>query len=236
MLLISSLLVASCLGYNSSPLRMSMSNDSASRRSFISKTAGAAAAFGLTTSLSPQQANAIGPVRVDLINPTYKAAKCPPSRPIPGEKAMKGLRGLCVTVQADIKSPSPKTLEKVGVYGYVVNADTGDSVLANNPDLGSDAGQFAIIEQVTPKDTKVEFEFVAAIPMETDITKFDNGIGNVEFKSLRLVSFPGGQQYGDISPCEMDEFSMECEDWEEENGKYKKADYMVKSNPRTKGY
>jgi len=29
--------------------------------------------------------------------------------------------------------------------------------------------------------------------------------------------------------------SDECEVWENENGTYVKADYMVKSNPRTKG-
>lgn len=39
-------------------------------------------------------------------------------------------------------------------------------MLANNPDLSTDAGQFAMIESVTMKDTKVEFEFVAAIPKE----------------------------------------------------------------------
>ena len=57
-------------------------------------------------------------------------------------------------------------LEKVGVYGFITDGESGDSVLANNPDLSTDAGQFAMIESVTMKDTKVEFEFVAAIPKE----------------------------------------------------------------------
>lgn len=148
---------------------------------------------------------------------------------------MKGMRGLCVTVEASLDGASPKDLEKVGVYGFVTDGITGDSVLANNPDGGTDAGQFAMIESVTPKTKTVEFEFVAAVPMEKDISKFENGIGNLNFSSLRVVSFPGGQQYGAISPCEMDEFSMECEDWEKDNGEYVKADYMVKSNKRTKG-
>lgn len=43
------------------------------------------------------------------------------------------------------------------------------------------------------------------------------------------------QQYGAINPCEMNEFSDECEVWEKENGPYVKGDFMVKSNPRTKG-
>ena len=57
----------------------------------------------------------------------------------------------------------------------------------------------------------------------------------LKFASLKLVSFPGGQQYGAVSPCEMNEFSSECEDWEAENGPYEKADFMIKSNERTKG-
>lgn len=201
------------------------------RRNFLATTA---AAFG-ATAVRPQPAEAIGPVKVTLVNPVYSAQACPPSKPIPGEKAMKGLRGLCVTVKADLESQSPKDLEKVGVYGFVTDGDTGDSVLANNPDLSTDAGQFAMIESVTTKDQKVEFEFIAAIPKERDISAFDNGIGPLTFSSLRIISFPGGQQYGAVNPCEMNEFSDECEAWEAENGPYEKGDFMVKSNPRTKG-
>lgn len=68
-----------------------------------------------------------------------------------------------------------------------------------------------------------------------DISQFEDGIGPLEFKSLRIISFPGGQQYGAINPCEMNEFSDECDAWQEENGPYVKGEYMVKSNPRTKG-
>ena len=92
-----------------------------------------------------------------------------------------------------------------------------------------------MIETVTPKDKKVIFEFVAAVPVDKDLSQYDNGIGPLSFESLRLISFPGGQQYGAISPCEMNEFSDECEAWENENGPYKKQDYMMKSNPRTAG-
>ena len=68
---------------------------------------------------------------------------------------------------------SPKELEKVGVYGFLTDGITGDSVLANNPDLSTDAGQFAMIESIKTTDTTVEFEFIAAIPMEKDITIFE---------------------------------------------------------------
>ncbi len=68
-----------------------------------------------------------------------------------------------------------------------------------------------------------------------DLTPFEEGIAPLTFKSLRVVSFPGGQQYGSINPCEMNEFSDECAAWEDENGAYEKKEYMVKSNERTKG-
>lgn len=213
-------------------------NANTNRRSFLTGLPTALALPALLTTgatTNPPPANAIGPIKVDLTPTSYFAAPCPPSKPIPGEKAMKGMRGLCVTVKADLVSASPKDLEKVGVYGFVTDYDTGNSVLANNPDLSTDAGQFSMIESVTPSTKKVEFEFVAAVPMEKDLSKYENGIGQLDFSSLRVVSFPGGQQYGEVTPCEMNEFSAECEEWEAENGPYEKGEFMVKSNPRTKG-
>lgn len=145
------------------------------------------------------------------------------------------MRGLCVQVKGELAENSPKELDKVGVYGYVADGVTTESVLANNPDAGTDAGQFAMIPSISTTDKKIEFEFIAAVPMEKDISEFENGIGPLDFRSLRIISFPGGQQFGAISPCEMNEFSDECEAWEEENGPYEKAEFMVKSNKRTKG-
>lgn len=220
-----------------------------SRRSFVSKSVAFALGTASASSIASLPgvgnsdsnlsvggtAEAIGPIKIDIIKPTYVAAPCPKDRPIPGEKAMKGMRGLCVQVKAELAENSPKDLEKVGIYGYVDDALSSESVLANNPDSGTDAGQFAIIPEIKTTDKQIEFEFIAAVPMEKDISKFEDGIGPLSFKSLRIVSFPGGQQYGAISPCEMNEFSSECEDWEEENGPYQKGEFMTKSNPRTKG-
>lgn len=186
-------------------------------------------------SLRPEPANAIGPVKINLLNPTYTAIPCPKDKPIPGEKAMKGMRGLCVTVNVDLEESPDRALDKVGVYGYITDKGTGESVLANNPDLSTDAGQFAIIPKIETTEKKTHFEFIAAVPREMDMSPFEEGIAPLNFASLRVVSFPGGQQYGAISPCEMNEFSDECDAWEEENGPYKKAEYMVKSNERTKG-
>lgn len=145
------------------------------------------------------------------------------------------MRGLCVQVKAELAENSPKDLDKVGVYGYVEDTLTSESVLANNPDSGTDAGQFAMIPSISPKDKKIEFEFIAAVPMEVDLSQYDAGISPLGFKSLRVISFPGGQQFGAISPCEMNEFSDECEAWEAENGEYTKGEFMTKSNSRTKG-
>jgi hypothetical protein len=211
-----------------------------SRRSFLTTTTTAAAtavAFGLGLGLGsqPEPAEAIGPVKVFMTPTSYTAKICPPDRPIPGEKAMQGMRGLCVTVEADLKEAPPKDLTKVGVYGFVKDATTGNSVLANNPDLSSDAGQFTMVEMVKTTDKKIQFEFIAAVPMERDISGYANGIGPLDFEGLRLVSFPGGEQYGAINPCEMNEFSDECEVWEKTNGAYTKAEYMMKGNDRTKG-
>jgi len=186
-------------------------------------------------SLTPPPANAIGPIKINLLNPSYTAIPCPKDRPIPGEKAMKGMRGLCVTVDVDLEDIPDRELEKIGVYGYITSKETGESVLANNPDGGTDAGQFAMIEKITKTEKKTQFEFIAAVPSEDDLSAYAEGIGPLTFKSLRVVSFPGGQQYGSISPCEMNEFSDECDVWEAENGPYEKKEYMVKSNSRTKG-
>ena len=60
-------------------------------------------------------ANAVGPIKINIVNPTYSAAPCPPSKPIPGEKAMKGMRGLCVTVKAELEETPPKVSSSCGV-------------------------------------------------------------------------------------------------------------------------
>ena len=227
-----------------SSLQMSLTTnagENTSRRRFVSQSIafglGTATASTLATNTNTNGgvANAVGPIKIDIVNPTYTAAPCPKDKPIPGEKAMKGMRGLCVQVKAELAENSPKLLDKVGVYGYVDDALTSESVLANNPDSGTDAGQFAMIPSVSTTDKKIEFEFIAAVPMEKDISQYENGIGPLSFKSLRIISFPGGQQFGAISPCEMNEFSEECEAWEAENGPYERGEFMVKSNARTKG-
>jgi hypothetical protein len=68
------------------PAKIQMSDGINSRRSFVSQgvafTLGtASASFIKGTPVEP--ANAVGPVKIKIINPTYQAAPCPPSKPIP---------------------------------------------------------------------------------------------------------------------------------------------------------
>lgn len=81
------------------------------RRSFLGQSAALSLGALTATQLTPGtggSAEAVGPVKISLKNPQYSAAPCPPSKPIPGEKAMKGMRGLCVTVKADLEGPPEK--------------------------------------------------------------------------------------------------------------------------------
>jgi len=77
------------------------------------------------------------------------------------------------------------------VYGYVDDELTSESVLANNPDGGTDAGQFAIIPSISPTDKTIEFEFIAAVPMEKDVSKFENG-RSAAVQVVEGHKFPGG--------------------------------------------
>jgi len=178
---------AACHRGNSNSVRLEASideNNEISRRGLFTKTVStaftAASVAGILNSggvvaphsslssslLQPEPASAIGPVKINLLNPTYTAIPCPKDRPIPGEKAMKGMRGLCVTVDVDLEDKPERPLDKIGVYGYITDKGTGESVLANNPDGGTDAGQFAMIEKIETSDQKVQFEFIAAVPSE----------------------------------------------------------------------
>jgi hypothetical protein len=123
-----------------------------------------AASVGVLLGSNPQPAGAIGPIKINLLNPTYSAIPCPKDKPVPGEKAMMGMKPMCVTVDVDLEESPEKPLDKIGVYGFVTDTATGESVLANNPDLSTDAGQFAMIPVVKTSDKKTQFEFIAAVP------------------------------------------------------------------------
>jgi hypothetical protein len=157
------------------------------RRAFLGQVI-AGFIFVHINTISPSDADALaGPVKIALKPKQYSAVICPPEKPIPGEKAMVGMKGLCVTVRAELLEEPPRDLEKVGVYGFVTDGFTGDSVLANNPDLSTDAGQFAMIEAVRKDSKMIEFEFIAAVPRDRDTSQYQNGIGPLDFQKLRLI-------------------------------------------------
>ena len=126
----------SCLhaqNHNSNNLGENISDgDGITRRTLFRS----AALVGVASLVQPTvPAQAVGPVKIDIINPTYTAAPCPKDKPIPGEKAMKGMRGLCVQVKAELAENSPKELDKVGVYGYVNDAESAESVVSRELSL-----------------------------------------------------------------------------------------------------
>ena len=159
-------------------------------------------------------AHAFGPVEIPLQVRTFKQTTdglCNGQTiTMPGQKAMEGLFPACIEVEASVKNPSDKTLKDVSVYGFVKENIAGNSVLPNNPDFKSDAGQYAMIKSVPPGQTDVRFQFVIAIQQDT---KKGEALPPLEFMKTKAISFPGGDKFQPLTDCEMDPRS--CGDDEE---------------------
>lgn len=168
------------------------------------KAMGAAQAAVLVSSLvHVQPVNAFGPIDMKVTVKEYKQVElCNGQKPImPGQKAMEGLFPVCLEVTADVSNPkATETLKDVSVYGFVKEAAAGNSVLPNNPDFSTDAGQYAMIKSVEPGDSTIKYQFVAAV--STDPKKED--IPKIEFMKTKATSFPGGKKFAPLSECEMD--------------------------------
>ncbi|CAM9526103.1 unnamed protein product [Chrysoparadoxa australica] len=180
------------------------SQEGVTRREAILASGVAAFSIAGAAGLSPP-AEAIGPIKIALESPTYQAVACPPGQRVPGQKAGAGLKPVCVEVIASTDNPQKKTIIDAGVYGFVFD-DEGTSVVANNPDGGSDAGQFAIIPEIPPGEGKVKFQFIAAIPPSEELSD-----KKLKFKSLKAISYPGGEKYGAIDECEMNPLADGCD-------------------------
>ena len=105
-------LISASQAYAPTPMQMTH-KASSSRRGFVSQSVAFALGTATASSLASNAnvggvANAVGPVKINIVDPVYFAAPCPPDKPIPGEKAMKGMRGLCVQVKAKLEENSPK--------------------------------------------------------------------------------------------------------------------------------
>jgi len=182
---------------------------SAAGRGFLPSTRRVASALALSTSLFVAPAFAFGPVEVPLVVKSYKVAESDSKgqcsgRPIimPGQKAMEGLFPVCIEVQASVKNPEKsKTLTDVSVYGFVKENGAGNSILPNNPDFKSDAGQYAMIPSVPPGDSDTTFQFVAAV--QYNIKKGEE-LPSLTFFKTKAISFPGGEKFKPLGDCELD--------------------------------
>lgn len=152
----------------------------------------------------PGQSLAFGPVEIPLTVGSYKQVEplCNGQKiTMPGQKAMEGLYPACIEVEASVKNPSDKTLKDVSVYGFVKENVAGNSVLPNNPDFKSDAGQYAMIKAVGPGESQIKFQFVIAIQQDT---KKGEALPPLEFMKTKAISFPGGDKFQPLTDCEMD--------------------------------
>ena len=119
-----------------------------------------------TICLGGSQVQAFGPVEIPLKIISYKEVTplCNGQKiTMPGQKAMEGLFASCIEVEASVTNPSKETLSDVSVYGFVKENVAGNSVLPNNPDFKSDAGQYAMIKSVQPGQSDIKFQFVSII-------------------------------------------------------------------------
>lgn len=163
---------------------------------------GSAALLGLGL-LGGQPALALGPVKMKLNVKSYKVVElCNGQKPImPGQKAMEGLFPVCLEVEADVSNPDAKgTLKDVSVYGFVKEDAAGNSVLPNNPDFSTDAGQYAMIKAVEPGDTTIKYQFVAAVSVDPK----KETLPKISFLKTKATSMPGGNKFQPLSECELD--------------------------------
>lgn len=160
-------------------------------------------------------ANAFGPKNFELKVSSYKQVElCNGKKPImPGQKAALGLFPICIEVTADIVNTDVTALVKdASVYGFVKEDAAGNSVLPNNPDFKSDAGQYAMIATIKPGDTQVSYQFVAAVSADPK----SEPLPKLSFQFTKAVSFPGGEKFKPLDECEIDPRAPGCEGTEDD--------------------
>mmetsp|Transcript_15272 Transcript_15272/g.37329 ORF Transcript_15272/g.37329 Transcript_15272/m.37329 type:complete len:224 (-) Transcript_15272:227-898(-) len=175
--------------------RVSMALDS--RRSLLQAAALAAVAAPFAV---PHCAQAIGPVTVDLEIKKFEEITCPPELAAGriggsiGAGASKGIKQSCIKVTAVATNPNKGTIPDAAVFGRVFNAE-GNSVVANNPDGRTDAGQMAMIPSLQAGTGETEFVFVATDKKTSDMS-------DLRFESMKAISYPGGSRYKVYDECE----------------------------------
>jgi hypothetical protein len=176
----------------------------ASRRSLVQTAALAVAGVALAP-----PARSIGPVNVDLVVKEYTEVDCPPELAAGriggslGAAASKGVKQRCIRVKVKGVNPNKADLVDAAVFGRVFN-DQGNSIVANNQDGRTDAGQFAMIPKIPPGESEFEFVFVS-----TD-SKGSAASESLRFESLKAISYPGGDRYKIYDPCEQNPAMEGC--------------------------
>lgn len=173
-----------------------------------------AATFLATSACFPMTSYGFGPVNVGLEILSYKPVDlCNGQKPImPGMKAAEGLFPACIEVEVNVNNPESKPLTDVSIYGFVKDNDAGNSVLPNNPDFKSDAGQYAMLKTVPPGQSKLAYQFVAAVT--TDPKK--SPLPTLTFFKTKAISFPGGAKFKPLDICEIDPRADGCDGDEDE--------------------
>jgi len=197
-----------------------------SRRNLLAGSVGSAVGALL---LSVDSASAIGPVNVDLVDPTYEAVVCPKIlqdeidyEKLDGvgvqvkmgggkEKAAADTIKQCIRVKATVTNPTKSPLPNFAIYGFVSDAEAGGvtvvgNSLRNDKDK-SHAGQIAKINSVPVGTSTVEFTFVATIAKS-----YGGRLPRLTFESLKGTSSPGGKVLQAFGPCDLDPFSDECDE------------------------
>lgn len=186
-------------------------------------SAAAAALLAATVSVAgPLEASAVGPVSMELQGITYSPVECPANLKEGriGGSLTSGTRKdvfqQCINVKATTTNPSKKKIKDAGVFGFVSDEAAGASVIANNPDFRSDAGQFAQVDWIEPgEDVPIDFVFVGTFS-KRDNSK-DGELPELTFKGIKAISYPGGARFVELSPCELDSLAPECEDVSDED-------------------
>jgi hypothetical protein len=200
-----------------------------SRRNLLAGTVGSALGALL---LSADSASAIGPVNVNLVDPTYEAVVCPKIfqdeidyEKLDGvgvqvkmgggkEKAIADTTKQCIRVRATVTNPTKSPLPNFAIYGFVNDAEAGVTVVGNSLRNDKDkahAGQIAKINSIPVGTSTVEFTFIATIAKS-----YGGRLPRLSFESLKGTSSPGGKVLQAFGPCDMDPMSDECEESQNE--------------------
>jgi hypothetical protein len=117
-----------------------------------------------------------------------------------------------IEVEADAINPdNSKAYSDVSVYGFVKEDNAGNSVLPNNPDFRSDAGQYAMIKKVAPGSSQITYQFVAAFSADPKKEK----LPSLTFFKTKAIYYPGGAKFNPLGICEIDPRADGCEEEED---------------------